>query len=51
MYGLSADAPYPRTEGITQDRESVRIISPAYADRGSEFCSMSFTQPSFRVCK
>ena len=40
MYGLSADAPYPGTEGITQDRESVRIISPAYADRGSELTAI-----------
>ena len=40
MFGLSVDSPYPSTEGVGQDRESVRIISPAYADRGSELTAI-----------
>lgn len=40
MYGLSADLPYPSAEGVGQDRESVRILSPAYADRDSELTAI-----------
>ena len=40
MFGLSTDSPYPGTEVIGQDRESVRIISPAYADCGSELTAI-----------
>lgn len=40
MYGLSVDSPYPATEDLTADRESVRILSPAYADHGSELTAI-----------
>ncbi len=40
MFGLSAESPYPALEGVSADRESVRIISPAYADRGSELTAV-----------
>ena len=40
MQGLSVDKPYPSTEGLEKDRESVRILSPAYADRGSEMTAI-----------
>ena len=40
MFGLSTDSPYPSAEGMGRDRESVRIISPAYADRGSELTAI-----------
>ena len=40
MYGLSVDSPYPATEDLTADWESVRILSPAYADHGSELTAI-----------
>lgn len=40
MKGLQADLPYPSLEGIGEDERSVRIISPAYADRGSEMTAV-----------
>lgn len=40
MFGLSVDSPYPSTEDLGKDRESVRIISPAYADSGSELTAV-----------
>lgn len=40
MFGLSADSPYPAVEGKGTDRESVRIISPAYADCGGELTAV-----------
>ena len=36
MIGLSVDLPYPSLDGLCFDPKSVKIISPAYADRGSE---------------
>lgn len=40
MEGLKVDLPYPSVEGIGEDLRSVRIISPAYADRGSEMTAI-----------
>lgn len=40
MKGLQVDLPYPSTEGLGEDMRSVRIISPAYADRGSEMTAV-----------
>jgi len=40
MQGLQADLPYPETSGIGEDLSSARIISPAYADRGSEMTAI-----------
>ena len=40
MKGLQVDQPYPSAEGIGRDERSVRIISPAYADRGSEMTAI-----------
>lgn len=40
MEGLQADLPYPETAGISEDAYSVRVISPAYADRGSEMTAI-----------
>lgn len=40
MYGLSVDIPYPSAEGLRPDAESAKIISPAYADRGSEMTAI-----------
>ena len=40
MEGLQAALPYPETAGISEDAYSVRVISPAYADRGSEMTAI-----------
>lgn len=40
MQGLSVDQQYPSIDGLEKDRQSVRIISPAYADRGSELTAI-----------
>ena len=40
MKGLQVDLPYPSTEGLGEDVRSVKIISPAYADRGSEMTAV-----------
>lgn len=40
MESLHADLPYPSLEGIKKDMAAVRIISPAYADRGSEMTAV-----------
>ena len=40
MYGLSVDLPYPAVENFESNRENVRILSPAYADRESELTAI-----------
>ena len=40
MHGMSVDLPYPSTDGLRPDAESVKILSPAYADRGSELTAI-----------
>ncbi len=40
MEGLQVDLPYPDLAGIGEDLCSARIISPAYADRGSEMTAI-----------
>lgn len=40
MDGLIVDLPYPSLDGLCFDPKSVRIISPAYADRGSELTAI-----------
>ena len=44
MEGLKVDLPYPSVEGIGEDPRSVRIISPAYADRGSEMTAILYIE-------
>ena len=40
MEGLQVDLPYPTIQGIGKDLQSAKIISPAYADRGSEMTAI-----------